>query len=123
MDSNDPITDDDVMSPEDASKTTPIFSKAGGATIAAFAISAVLLLGIFLIATAWPIVGFASLCLGVVVKGTTGVMEALMKTEDENYWRPEVRKSIAQMNVVAVILAFPPLLTVAAEKLFGVLPS
>lgn len=105
-----------------APDATPTFSKGGIGTIAAIATSALLLIFVFLVATFVPVLGFASLCVGVVIKGATSLMEALMKTEDDDYWRPEVRKSVAQLNVVAVITAFPPLLTVAAEKLYGVLP-
>ncbi|MGP5292597.1 hypothetical protein ACTXL6_21460, partial [Brachybacterium tyrofermentans] len=82
---------------------SPRTKKDGMKTTTALAASAVLLIVVFLVAAACPAFGFLFLCVGVVIKGATSLMEALMKTEDDDYWRPDVRKSIAQMNVFAVI--------------------
>lgn len=124
-----PIADDGVMNqkptpdtPPRTKDVSPRTKKGGLRTVGAFVLSAVLMLGVFLLATWLPAVGLGLVCFGVVIKGATSLMEALMKTENDEYWRPDVRKSIAQMNVFAVIFVFPPLLKVAAEKLFDVLP-
>lgn len=124
-----PIADDGVMNqkptpdtPPRTKDVSPRTKKGGLKTVGAFVLSAMLMLGVFLLATWLPAVGLGLVCFGVVIKGATSLMEALMKTENDEYWRPDVRKSIAQMNVFAVIFVFPPLLKVAAEKLFDVLP-
>lgn len=109
----------DFMNPRSPSVAKRIF-RASGSPVGAIVSSAVILILVFLLlACAPPAWGFVCVCVGVVMKGAASLMEAIMKTEDESYWRSDAKKATAWLNVIAVILAFPPLLTLAAENLFA----
>lgn len=88
-------------------------------TVLATAGAAVLLLA-FAVFLAWlsafcPTAGSYLLVLGVLLKGVASLLEAIMKTEDEGFWRPGPKRASAWLNVFAVVFAFPPLFAKAVE--------
>lgn len=62
-----------------------------------------------------PTAGSYLLVCGVVFKGVASLLEAIMKTEDEGFWRPGPKRASAWLNVLAVVFAFPPLFAKAVE--------
>lgn len=82
-------------------------------TIIAITVAGVVLIGVALclayISASCPTVGSYLLVVGVVAKGVASLMEGIMKTEDDGFWRSEPKRATAWLNVIAMLLAFPAL--------------
>jgi len=85
-------------------------------TLLAIAVAAALLMGIFLaVALLRPPASIILVGAGVLMKGVASLLQALMKTEDDETWRKGPKKAAAWFDCIAVILAFPGLMAGAIE--------
>ena len=82
-------------------------------TIIAVAVTGVVLIGVALglayVSASCPTVGSYLLVVGVLTKGIASLLEAIMKTENDGFWRSEPKRAAAWLNVIAMLLAFPAL--------------